>query len=1665
MDMITKGAGSPSNSSSSTSSAKYLDYLQKASDSSPSILLELDMAGTINYISDVWDNVVGTTSKTLIGTPISNILVGTQHDKEVFQRAISIMLKDDASYKVKFVVNTPKDNDDDINLSDAIDTDDDISHLLELEAQGILIHDIKTHKPLHSMWIIKPFYEIDELDNLPIELVTKLGFGAIIFQQYLDLIESLMVMDELTMPPPKQEFCHICETVVVAWWLEAHSQLCLCEHNLETNIQLLHDEITEQKGKLKELKDLLVDSNNNNNTPNTLIVTLGQESFEIDTSMCDNNTYVVIDTILNLCQDAIDINMSELKSDDNNGTTNNILLNNRNNIEYKFSPKTKKNLEQVNNWNSRLETLRGSLKSDGLKQFCNAIVQTTRRKVVEILRLDNAQKCSLKLKNEVDIFVLELIKQRIESNKLNYNAINNTSILETCNNNNNNNTIAVAATNTTNANNNNSNNNNIYNSTSSSPLSSSLYTVDNTSLVPIIQSPIPKKLQKQIFSDAYVKNNEQGILPVKSQSYRQQNTNNNKKENDKNAQDSYFEKEETNKPIKTSSVMDQHTTNSPTASETSNNNDKCNLINNLNNNNNTTNNRNNTIRNNHFTEKSNSVTSFRELSPKTESDGTPIIQKTFPLGSQSSRTNLEKLLTDYTASSTSLSSKNSTNAFGVMRSSSVHKLNNGTLSTTPRRGSPLLVSANTPLSIIQKNPTAKSVMEKSPMVSPFQHPLDPSINASGNASSNNYPNSSLSPLLLATNPPNTVRSSSSPRIVDYDIIKPISKGAFGSVYLAKRKLTGDYFAIKVLKKSDMISKNQVTNVKEERAIMMSQSNKPYVAKLYATFQNKDNLFLVMEYLSGGDIASLLKVMGTLPDEWTKQYISEVVVGVEDMHKDGIIHHDLKPDNLLIDSKGHVKLTDFGLSRRGLVNRQRKALANVGTSFPSSLSTPISSNLAATSILVANSRSRSIDNTSRRSSVSSVLDDTNNNCNIHGNTNNNTLMSPTSAGPPNVEGLPSSNITPSGILEAPMLKRTDSHVSFSINHNDIISRANSPPPFSLTLGSGKLRKSSANSDNSDITGHSTLNDLVIYDLHDSNRQNKKFLGTPDYLAPETISGTGESAASDWWSVGCILFELLLGYPPFHASSPQQVFKNILTGKIDWPTFPDQETEREFLSPDAKDLITKLLVLVPQQRLGSNGVEEIKAHPYFKDVDWTQVYDEEASFVPVQDNPENTDYFDLRGATMDLDFESLDDDISHLETQQHQSENLRPDSSLPGVNNNPSSVSSMLESFDHDSSSSSSNMAMLNLLSPSAITSYSPRERRGSKLSENQTEFGSFNFRNIIALDKANKDVIHRLKTEHLSEQQPFIFQRGQSLSVGSDSSTKLLKSSFSSLRSSFSKSHSPIRRDSNDSNKGSSNLSHTINSKKPLINISDQYTEEDNSSSAGSTPKFKSPMSPSVANLNLGVKPKELSILVTDSSTSTVQSASINSEVNSSEDARFNALSKLNTVRKSRRRSYRRTSSTDENNVGAPVLKFDLDILLCEPIPIHNYGMVKNLKSLGCRVVSVSSGDELVRRATSDVKFDIIFTTLKLPKLDAIDIVKLLRNTNGANCNTSIVATTVFSNEAAKLGIFDDVIEKPIMLNTLSKILSKYALKKMQDDEDTIISDAESDAFYDASSND
>ncbi|KTG00947.1 hypothetical protein cypCar_00020758 [Cyprinus carpio] len=157
-----------------------------------------------------------------------------------------------------------------------------------------------------------------------------------------------------------------------------------------------------------------------------------------------------------------------------------------------------------------------------------------------------------------------------------------------------------------------------------------------------------------------------------------------------------------------------------------------------------------------------------------------------------------------------------------------------------------------------------------------------------------------------------------PGEADFQTIKLISNGAYGAVYLVRHLETRQRFAMKKINKQNLILRNQVQQAFVERDILTFAEN-PFVVSMFCSFETRRHLCMVMEYVEGGDCATLLKNIGALPVEMTRMYFAETVLALEYIHNYGIVHRDLKPDNLLITSMGHIKLTDFGLSKMGLMS--------------------------------------------------------------------------------------------------------------------------------------------------------------------------------------------------------------------------------------------------------------------------------------------------------------------------------------------------------------------------------------------------------------------------------------------------------------------------------------------------------------------------------------------------------------------------------------------------------------------------------------------------------------------------------------------------------------------------------------------------------------------------
>lgn len=149
---------------------------------------------------------------------------------------------------------------------------------------------------------------------------------------------------------------------------------------------------------------------------------------------------------------------------------------------------------------------------------------------------------------------------------------------------------------------------------------------------------------------------------------------------------------------------------------------------------------------------------------------------------------------------------------------------------------------------------------------------------------------------------------------DFDLLRTLGTGSFGRVHLVQSKHNQRFYAIKVLKKAQVVKMKQVEHTNDERR-MLGEVKHPFLITLWGTFQDARNLYMVMDFVEGGELFSLLRKSGRFPNPVAKFYAAEVTLALEYLHARNIIYRDLKPENLLLDRHGHLKITDFGFAKR------------------------------------------------------------------------------------------------------------------------------------------------------------------------------------------------------------------------------------------------------------------------------------------------------------------------------------------------------------------------------------------------------------------------------------------------------------------------------------------------------------------------------------------------------------------------------------------------------------------------------------------------------------------------------------------------------------------------------------------------------------------------------
>ncbi|KAJ3182552.1 hypothetical protein HDU85_002651 [Gaertneriomyces sp. JEL0708] len=163
-------------------------------------------------------------------------------------------------------------------------------------------------------------------------------------------------------------------------------------------------------------------------------------------------------------------------------------------------------------------------------------------------------------------------------------------------------------------------------------------------------------------------------------------------------------------------------------------------------------------------------------------------------------------------------------------------------------------------------------------------------------------------------PPVTNGSRLGYHLSDFTLLKTLGTGTFGRVYLTRFRNTNQFYAMKVLKKVEVVKLKQVEHINSEKQILGSVRF-PFIVNMLCTFQDDQNLYMLLEYVCGGELFSHLRKAGKFSNDMTRFYAAEIVLAIEYLHSMDIIYRDLKPENLLLDDRGQIKITDFGFAKK------------------------------------------------------------------------------------------------------------------------------------------------------------------------------------------------------------------------------------------------------------------------------------------------------------------------------------------------------------------------------------------------------------------------------------------------------------------------------------------------------------------------------------------------------------------------------------------------------------------------------------------------------------------------------------------------------------------------------------------------------------------------------
>jgi serine/threonine protein kinase len=351
---------------------------------------------------------------------------------------------------------------------------------------------------------------------------------------------------------------------------------------------------------------------------------------------------------------------------------------------------------------------------------------------------------------------------------------------------------------------------------------------------------------------------------------------------------------------------------------------------------------------------------------------------------------------------------------------------------------------------------------------------------------------------------------------DFEIVARIGKGGFGTLYLSRETHSGMVCAVKKMSKHAIVIGNQVATVNAEKEILKKAriARSPWIVPLYYAFSDENHLYLAMEYCGGGDLRNLIEHV-TLEEDQVRFLAAEIVASVHHFHERGFIHRDLKPSNFLISSSGHLRLVDFGLSKsssNGDPSNDRASSGGLRIYLDSGEYKTVTVESKTNTWDCINMLKWKLRLPAKDPYILRQCNSSESERNTH------------------------STWTCLNAADKPLVL------------------AKSRPLHRLELvldESGEGCKMPMSNDDRRGDTQNLLNSVV---------------GTPQYMAKEILEGVGYDVMVDWWSVGCILFEMLVGAPPFSGSSAESVFTNVLSDRV--IPFPPK------VSLDARDIINRV-----------------------------------------------------------------------------------------------------------------------------------------------------------------------------------------------------------------------------------------------------------------------------------------------------------------------------------------------------------------------------------------------------------------------------------------------------------------------------------------------------------